>query len=79
MYFRFHIYARKSQNYPGYGLGFGNNFCAHNWHYQQKILFVFYWWCNKTKQQKTKTKNQIKKERDTNYEKETHAKPDESY
>ena len=76
MYFRFHIYARKSQNYPGSGLGFGNNFCAHNWHYQQKILFVFYWWCNKTKQQKTKTKNQIKKERDTNYEKETHAKPD---
>ena len=63
MYFRFHIYARKSQNYPGSGLGFGNNFFAHNWHYQQKIFVcvLLVVQQNKATKNKNKKSNQKRK------------------
>ena len=63
MDFWFHIYARKSQNYPGSGLGFGNNFFAHNWHYQQKFFVCVLMVVQQTKHKKKKTKNQIKNSR----------------
>ena len=56
MDFWFHIYARKSQNYPGSRLRFENNFLLIIGIISKKFLFVFYWWCNKTKQQKTNQK-----------------------